>query len=137
MISLLNSPNCKSFFFSFADHYVVKQGTNMLGSAENKISITLSRDDLGAIYECQASSQALHESLKVNIAVKVHGKLHSPFVNKTYPRKEENMSYANSSMQDGSRGVPPLRLFIKWIPIDPFRSDDFLRRTETLYILEF
>lgn len=60
----------------------MKQGTNVIGSAENKIAILLSREDLGASYECQASSQALQEPLKVVVDVKVHGKSHYLIVNK-------------------------------------------------------
>lgn len=91
----------------FPDNYVVKQGTNVMGSAENKITITLSRGDLGAIYECQASSLALKEPLKVDVAVKVHGKYNSISAvgEVKILRKEGNMLYENWTMLEKGQGT--------------------------------
>lgn len=54
--------------------YLPDSTSSMMGGAVNKKRIKLSRNDLGAVYECRASSPALNKSLSLPVEVLVNGK---------------------------------------------------------------
>lgn len=55
--------------------YLPDSTSSMMGGALNKKRIKLSRNDLGAVYECRASSQALNKSLSLKVEILVNGEL--------------------------------------------------------------
>ncbi len=60
-------------FENLSGAYVPESGPETTRAATNRIQFKVSRNDLGAIYECRASSQALNETMITNVEVLAYG----------------------------------------------------------------